>query len=131
MCTVSSSEKQDALRDDGNIFKKNYFADVQAIFSRVQHHMHKRTKNGFVPLKSCQRKIGKSKKAGVTCKADFPKTNLCLPSTVHVCRGLAKKLKLRVSGRRNALGSFVGKRYLLEMCLEKNPSYIVDLYSNM
>ena len=91
--------------------------------------MHKRTKNGFVPLKSCQRKIGKSKKAGVTCKADFPKTNLCLPSTVHVCRGLAKKLKLRVSGRRNALGSFSGKR----TCMWQSgttPSFAVAFRSN-
>eukprot|EP00973_Karenia_brevis_P046009 6372922-Karenia_brevis.AAC.1 len=36
-----------------------YLADVQKVFSRVQHHMHLRTKSGHVPLKSCQRKTRK------------------------------------------------------------------------
>ena len=72
--------------------------------------MHKRTKKGFVPLKACLRKVGKRSKACGTCKADFPKTSVCVSQTLHICRGVAKRLKLRVSGRRNALGGFVGKR---------------------
>ena len=46
----------------------------------------------------------------MTCKADFPKTALCLRKSVVICRGVAKKLKLRVSGRRNSFGGHAGKR---------------------
>ena len=44
------------LEGDGATFKKIYLADAQRIFSRVQHHMHKRTKKGYIPLKSCMKK---------------------------------------------------------------------------
>ena len=95
------------LCKDGQDFKKKYFAHVQRVFNRVQHHMHKRTKKGFIPLKSCQRK---TKKPSALCKHDFPKEHLCLPRSVHVCRGIAHKFKLSVSGRRNQLGTLLGKR---------------------
>ena len=45
-----------------------------------------------------------------TCKADFPKLKQCSDITKIVCPGVAKKHGLRVSGRRNALGSILGKR---------------------
>ena len=83
------------LEGDGATFKKIYLADAQRIFSRVQHHMHKRTKKGYIPLKSCMKK---GKKGCLTCKADFPKTKLCLKKSVIICRGIAKRLGLRVSG---------------------------------
>eukprot|EP00973_Karenia_brevis_P034896 4815953-Karenia_brevis.AAC.1 len=41
-------------------FLAQYCTDVQRVFSRVQHHMHRRAKSGYVPLKSCQRKPGKA-----------------------------------------------------------------------
>jgi len=51
--TLSPAEKETAfdslraqLREDGATFKKKYYADFQSIFSRVQHHMHKKTKKG-------------------------------------------------------------------------------------
>ena len=47
------------LEADGANFKRTYLADAQRIFSRVQHHMHKKTTNGYIPLKSC---MGKGKK---------------------------------------------------------------------
>ena len=98
-CRHVGSSQNDAsfarLEADGTTFKKTYLADAQRIFSRVQHHMHKRTKNGYIPLRSCMKK---GKRGCVTCKADFPKTKLCLKKSVVVCRGIAKQLGLRVSG---------------------------------
>ena len=91
------------------MFKARYLRHVQGIFSRVQHHMHKRTKHGFVPLKACLRKGNRKSKKQATCKADFPKKHLLVKSTL-VCRGVAQKLGLRISGRRNAFGSHVGSR---------------------
>eukprot|EP00973_Karenia_brevis_P071162 9887290-Karenia_brevis.AAC.1 len=40
-------------------FLVQYRKDVQRVFSRVRHHMHRRTESGVVPLKSCQRKTKK------------------------------------------------------------------------
>jgi len=102
-----TAENFAALEADGADFRKKYLADVQRIFSRLQHHMHKKTKRGYVPLKSCQRRV---KKCGATCKADFPKANLCIPKSVLVCRGIAKRFKLAVTGRRNAFGAHLGRR---------------------
>ena len=47
------------LEADGATFKRTYLADAQRIFSRVQHHMHKKTKNGYILLKSCMGKRGR------------------------------------------------------------------------
>ena len=44
------------LEEEGVSFKKKYLADAQRMFCRVQHHMHKRTKRGMMPLKACMRK---------------------------------------------------------------------------
>jgi len=51
----------DALLQAGENFSKAYKKDAQRIFSRVQHHMHKWTKAGYVPLKTCKPKSGASK----------------------------------------------------------------------
>ena len=51
----------DALLEEGADFSRVYKKDAQRIFSRVQHHMHKWTKNGYVPLKTCKSKSGSSK----------------------------------------------------------------------
>ena len=109
-CTVSNAATiadQIQLHNDAKNFKAKYFAHVQHVFSRVQHDMHKLTKKGYFPLKSCQRK---SKKLSETCKHDFPKHKLCIPRSVLVCRGVARKFGLRVSGRRNQLGVLLGRR---------------------
>jgi len=42
------------LREDGAIFKQNYFRDAQFVFSRVQHHCHQKTAKGYVPFKACR-----------------------------------------------------------------------------
>ncbi len=98
------------LQEDGLDFRKRYFRDVQGIFSRVQHHMHKKTKKGYVPLKACAKK---GCRASTTCKHDFPKTLFGFKKAALICRGLARRCsaaKLRVSGRRNALGLMIMPR---------------------
>jgi len=65
--------------------------------------------SGYIPFKTCQRKGCKK----AQCKHGFPKDELLLRKTVLVCRGVAKRFAragLRATGRRNALGSFLGKR---------------------
>ena len=69
---ISSVKDQDgyqSLLEDGAAFKKQYLADAQRMFSRVQHHMHKWTKAGYVPLKTCRPKSGASKQC---CSERFP-----------------------------------------------------------
>ena len=105
--TTSTAQQVDSLREDGMEFKKKYYADIQSIINRVQHHMHKKTKNGYVPLKSCARKV---KNHCAKCKADFPKTQLCIKTSSLVCRGIARKLKLAIAGRRNSFGQMIGRR---------------------
>ena len=79
---VKDEEEYASLLVDGAAFKQQYLADAQRMFSRVQHHMHKRTKKGMVPLQACKRK-GTKKKNCLTCKTDFPKNKLCL-SLIHI-----------------------------------------------
>ena len=104
-----------------------YFADVQRIFTRVQHHMHKRTKKGYIPLKTCQRKCGK--KCNVTCKSDFPKSTVCIRKSLLVCRGVARKHKLKLTGRRNAFASILGER-TCEWQSGTTPAFAVAFFSN-
>ena len=114
------------LQSDAAAFKKAYFHDVQRIFSRVQHHMHKRTKTGWVPLKACQRSGVKN---CTICKQDFPKSNLLKRKSVLVCRGVAKKLKLPITGKRNAFGSMSGRR-TCQWHSGTTPSFAVGFRSN-
>ena len=89
--TVSSAKAGDEsllLEEDAKAFKKAYFKDVQRVFSRVQHHMHKKTKKGYVPLKSCMRKGCKGHGG---CKHDFPKDKFRFAKATLVCRGIASR----------------------------------------
>jgi hypothetical protein len=103
---VDDATTEEVLKD-GRRFLKSYLQDVQFVFSRVQHHVHKKTKRGYEPLHACR---PKAKRCGATCKADFPKVKICIGEPLVVCNGLAKKFGLRVSGRRNVFGSILGKR---------------------
>ena len=58
------------------------------------------------PLTACK---PKTKGKGL-CRARFPKTKQINAKVKVVCPGVATKHDLRVSGRRNALGSLLGKR---------------------
>ena len=105
--TMMTPADEESLLKDAHIFKMQYQEDSQFIFSRVQHHVHKRTKTGYVPLKACQRRVNK---ASCKCKHDFPKDNVRVRTSLIMCQGLARRLKLRVSGRRNVLGTIIGRR---------------------
>ena len=99
---------QEEDRWEGLHFKKQYLRDAQLVFSRVQHHVHRKTKEGkYEPLRACaNKKRGKTFiKKDEICKHDFPRK--ALPQeTVLICRELAKKFNLKVSGRCNMLGTF-------------------------
>ena len=67
----------------------------------------------FLLITATQRQTNekeKDKKITGKCKQDFPMSNLILDASVVVCRGLARRLGLRVSGRRNALGKIMNPR---------------------
>ena len=104
---VGSAANLHRLEEDAHKFKDAYLRHAQFVFSRVQHHVHKKTKRGYVPLKAC---MPKTKKRCQTCKADFPKTRFITKRSLVICRGLAKKFKLKIAGRRSAFGSILGKR---------------------
>ena len=85
-------------------WKEQYDMDAQFFFSRVQEHVHRLdSKKGLQPLRACL-----SKRCMHKCKHGFPKK--VQPRWCVVCLGNYKKLKVRISGRRNALGSVVGRR---------------------
>ena len=102
---------------EAECFSRTYEGHVQFIFSRVQHHWHALDEKGDrVPLKYCRLK-GRSNRC--TCKAGFPKKvirdrNGKLKREKYrprvVCQTVARELGLKTSGRRNALGSIVGRR---------------------
>ena len=63
------------------------------------------------------------------CKAGFPCTHLKTDRHVLVCRGVAKRFQLRISGRKNAFGSMVGKRSC-EWQSGTTPAFAVVFRSN-
>ena len=128
---VESEEQKAELHQDGVRFLKDYYSDAQFIFNRVQHHCHQKTANGYVPFKSCRVK-GKGKvkaSKSLICKAGFPMKKLIMSTPLLVCRGLAKKYGLRVTGRRNRLSSMIGKRQC-EWQSGTHPAFAVVFRSN-
>ena len=82
---TDSSCTESSARADAAEYKRKYHADAQFIFSRVQHHVHKKTKNGYVPLaKGC---VSKSSKG--LCKHGFPKVKQLNMKRRVVCSGNA------------------------------------------
>ena len=87
------------------------------ISSHVQHHWHTLDEHGNrVPLKYCR---VKGRKGKPLCKQGFPKKVLKHKTgklkmekyrVRIVCQGVAGELNLKTSGRRNALGSILGRR---------------------
>ena len=82
------------------------------------------TKKGLVPLTACLAKG----KAGL-CKGGFPKEKQMDAKVRVVCAGNAKTFGLRVSGRRNALGSLLGLRKEGWLC-GTAPGFAVCFRSN-
>ena len=113
---AADQELCDAVARDAAVFKETYEADVQFIFSRVQHHWHPVNKKGEREApKYCKSKAKNCK----FCKRGFPKhIARCKDGSMDrhkyrvrvVCRGVAMEMKLAHSGRRNMLGSVLGKR---------------------
>jgi hypothetical protein len=102
----------ETFKTEGEEFKKKYYRDTQFVFSRVQHHVHKKTKDGqYEPLNACAKNVRgkKRKEPDAVCKHEFPRKPALLKTSL-ICKGLAKKHGLKVAGRRNAYGSFRGKR---------------------
>ena len=100
-------------------FNEAYESHVQFICSRVQHHWHVLTKEGErIPTSYCKPQRGN--KQDCICKRGFPKhvikdkTGQIVKSKYRervVCHGVALEMKLRCTGRRNALGMVLGKRH--------------------
>ena len=109
-------------RDEPHIFSENTCMDelkvrasnytnkfkkvLQHNQARVLHHHHKKDRSSGkrMPLLACR-----SKKKD-ECKHGFPKTKLLTEKPLIVCPGIAHRHGLRVSGRRNALGSILPRR---------------------
>ena len=86
---VTSAEtpsQQEALASDAQQIMRAYTGDVQFVFSRVQHHVHKRGKNGkHEPLKAC---LAKGTKGKGKCKHGFPLIRLKkIKAPQIVCKG--------------------------------------------
>ena len=95
-----------ANAEDGKKFKAAYMKDADFVFSRVHHHWHAlnaKTKERE-PLRTCRAK------KGIGCKHNFPMTKRLNLIPKVICPGNCRKHGLRVSGRRNALGSVLNKR---------------------
>ena len=103
---------------DAKQYKKSYEDDVQNIFSRVQHHWHATKDGAPVPGAYCRKK-GLSRKKGKkkarhgheeVCKQDFPKAHQLNLVPRVICPGVARKHRLNVKGRRNALCLILARR---------------------
>ena len=52
-----SAHEMQTIEEEGRRFSKHYLLDAQFFFSRVQHHVHRQTKDGeFMPLNACAKK---------------------------------------------------------------------------
>ena len=100
-----------AAAEDAAAYMKLYRRSGQFVLSRTNHHIHlKDSKTGErVPLNACIGKQQKKKKVK-ECKHGAPWTKQRTHRTKVVCAGVARKHHLKVSGQRNALGSFLVKR---------------------
>lgn len=95
----------DELKSSAHNYKKRFNKALQHNQSRVQHHHHKKdAKGNRKPLPACRAQKSED------CKHGFPKTKLLTENALVVCPGIAEKCGLRVSGRRNALGSILSRR---------------------
>ena len=107
--TLWSSDGPDIVQatSDAAVYRKKYFADAQYVLSRCHHHWHPvdpQTGERH-PIRGCLAKGSKNES-----KAKVPLTKRLNLVPKVVCLGNARKHGLRVSGRRNALGSILGRR---------------------
>ena len=102
----SENTCMDKLKVSASNYTKKFKKVLQHNQARVLHHHHKKDKSSGkrMPLPACR---GKKKDE---CKHGFPKTKLLTEKSLVVCPGIAQRHGLRVSGRRNALGSILPRR---------------------
>ena len=100
-----------AAAEDASSYMSAYRRSGQFVLSRTNHHWHpKDSKTGErTPLNACIAKAQKKKKVK-ECKHGAPWTKQCTRRTKLVCAGVARKHHLKVTGQRNALGSFLIRR---------------------
>jgi hypothetical protein len=116
-----NAEKLEEAEREATDFQLAYETDVQFIFSHVQHHWHKLNDKGErVAMKYCMPKGRKC--VTKCCTRGFPKkvirdrqgkVNKEKLRARIVCGGVAAELNLKVSGRRNMLGSIAGLSYMI------------------
>ena len=102
-------------KKDVDEFRKKFDVALQYFMSRCQHHIHREVVDPKTELKkrlvpnACA-----SKKNKKECKHEAPWTNRVSPAWMTepllVCKGIAKKFKLKTSGVRNWLGQTLGMR---------------------
>ena len=102
---LSSPEKH--LKDAAH-FKKLYTDHVQFVFSRRQHHGHRKDKKTGVrmPQNACKSKHCKEGE----WRQKFPKEKQINTTMKIIGTGIARNYGLRCSGRRNTLGAILNKR---------------------
>ena len=105
------------ISQDGSEWVERYMRHVQFVCSRVQHHWHTLKNGKRVPTTYCKPK-GKTRD-GCACKRGFPKyvardARGVIVKDKHrarvVCHGVAAEMRLKCSGRRDALGMVLGPR---------------------
>ena len=100
--------KLEALRADAAEYKRKFNTSLQFNQLRVQHHIHPmdpHTKKRYLP-NTCKH-LGHGKE----CKHDFPLTSrLNRGKPLLLCKGLVKKMQLKRSGKRSAIGQLLGFR---------------------
>ena len=88
---------------EGTSWKLRYYRDAHNMFSRVQHHVHEKAKQGDRPLAVC-----KSKRYKDRCTHDFPMDQRLTEKVRVVCRGNAARFGLRIKGEAQLVWQNIG-----------------------
>jgi hypothetical protein len=106
---VQSEVQSQTMQDDAASFKDKFDHAFQYFQSRCQHHIHKIVNGKRIIPNAC-----KSKQKSNECKHEAPWNNLVslewMQGPLLICKGLAKRFKLRCSGMRNLLGQMLPMR---------------------
>ena len=102
-----SAETYRILENEAARYTTAFKSAQQHNQERVQHHIHKRSKDGTRIIPNACR----SKRNPKLCKHEFPMTGRMNSGEPRlICPGLAKHWGLRQSGPRNMLGCYLGYR---------------------
>ena len=63
MSASVSNVEEESIQVDAQAYMREYTRGMQFVFNRVQHHVHKLTKERFVPLKACRLKKASEEKS--------------------------------------------------------------------